>query len=128
MGRFLRGLNIALNLDIAKQKLRAALTLANRFGDTRVDIQLRLLQSGQAEIDDALGVLTDSAVTILPAPFYPVAVDRIGLAKQEIAAALTAPASSRAGHISNAVSRVENARDQIGSNITYQLGTGNIMF
>jgi len=128
MGRFLRGLNIALNLDIAKQKLRAALTLANRFGDTRVDIQRGLLTSGQAEINDAIRVLTDSAVTILPNPFYPVAVDRLGLATQEIAAAMTAPVSSRAGHISNAVSRVENARDTIGSNITYQLGTGNIMF
>jgi hypothetical protein len=128
MGRFLRGLNIALNLDIAKQKLRAALTLANRFGDTRVDIQQGLLTSGKAELDDALRVLTDSAVTVIPNPFYPVAVDRVNLAEQEIATAMTSPASSRAGHISNAVSRVENARDTIGSNITYQLGTGNIMF
>jgi hypothetical protein len=73
-------------------------------------------------------VLTDPLVSVLPAPFYPVSVDRLGLAQQEIAAAMTAPASSRAGHISNAVSRVENARDPIGSNITFQLGTGNLMF
>jgi cytochrome c peroxidase len=125
MGRFLRALNIALNLDMAKQRVRAALTLANRFGDSGVDIQRGLLRLGQAEIDDALGVLTDP---IVAQPFYPVAVDRLGLATSEIAAAMTAPASSRAGHISNAVSRIENARDTIGANVNYQLGQGNLMF
>jgi hypothetical protein len=125
IGRFLRALNTALNLDMAKQRLRAALTLANRFPNTRVDIQRGLLRLAVAELDDALEVLTDS---IQVQPFYPVSVNRIGLAKKEIAAALTAPASSRAGRISNAVSRVENARDQIGANITFQLGQGNLMF
>jgi cytochrome c peroxidase len=129
MGRFLRGLNIALNMDMAKQRLRAALTLANRFGDTGVAVQLKLLTLGQAEIDDALAVLTDPIILqVLPDPYYPVAIDRLNLAKQEIAAAQAAPVSSRAGHISNAVSRVENARDTIGSNITFTLGTGNLMF
>jgi hypothetical protein len=61
-------------------------------------------------------------------PFYPVAVDRLGLAKSEIDAGVLAPASARGGRISNAVSRIENARDQIGANITFQLGQGNLMF
>jgi hypothetical protein len=125
MGRFLRALNTAFNLDIAKQRARAALTLFNRFRDTRKDIQIKLLQLAEAEIDDALAVLTSPRTT---QPFYPVAVDRLGLAKAEIAAAIAAPASSRGGKISNAVSRIENARDQIGSNITFQLGQGNLMF
>ena len=134
IGRFLRALNVALNLDMAKQRLQAALMLANQFPNTRVDIQLGLLNLGAAELDDAQGVLTALPTETamgdpLPSiPFYPVAVNRIGLAKGEIAAALKAPASSRAGHISNAVSRVENARDQIGVNITFQLGQGNLMF
>ena len=80
IARFLRALNVAFNLDIAKQ------------------------------------------------PFYPVAVDRLGLAKTEIAAAIASPVSSRGGHISNAVSRIENARDQIGANVNYTLGQGNLMF
>jgi hypothetical protein len=99
--------------------------LANQFPNTRIDIQLELLTLGQAEINDALNVLTDTNTV---QPFYPVSVDRIGLATSEIAAALVAPASSRAGHISNAVSRVENARDPIGANVTFQLGQGNLMF
>jgi hypothetical protein len=125
IGRFLRALNVAFNLDIAKQRARGALTLVGRFQDTRVDIQIKLLQLARAELDDALVVLTSNKTT---QPFYPVAVDRIGLAKAEIDAAIASPASSRGGHISNAVSRIENARDQIGANVTFQLGQGNLMF
>jgi hypothetical protein len=121
----LRALDVAFNLDIAKQRLRAALMLANQFPNTRVDAQLQLLALGQAEIINTLNVLTDTHAV---QPFYPVSVDRIGLVTSELAAALVAPASSRAGHISNAVPRVENARDPIGANITFQLGQGNLMF
>ena len=77
------------------------------------------------EIDDALAVLTSVRTT---QPFYPVAVESLGLAKAEIAAAIAAPASSRGGKISNAVSRIENARDQIGANVTFTMGQGNLMF
>jgi hypothetical protein len=125
IGRFLRALNVAFNLDIAKQRGRAAQTLYNRFRDTRVDVQIKLLQLARNELDDALFVLTSNKTT---QPFYPVAIDRIGLAKQEIDAAVVAPASSRGGRISNAISRIENARDTIGANITFQLGAGNLMF
>jgi len=53
----------------------------------------------------------------------------IGLAQSEIAAALAATSyAERSGHTSNAVSRVENARDQVGANITFTLGAGNLMF
>jgi hypothetical protein len=125
IGRFLRALNVAFNLDLAKQRVRAAQTLFNRFRDTRVDIQIKLLQLAKAELDDALVVLSSNRTT---QPFYPVSVDRIGLAKSEIDAAIAAPASSRDGRISNAGSRIENARDPIGANITFQLGQGNLMF
>ena len=125
MARFLRALNVAFNLDIAKQRARGALTLFNRFRDTRKDVQIKLLQLAENEIDDALAVLTSPRQR---QPFYPVAVDRLGLAKQEIAAAIAAPASSRGGKISNAVSRIENARDTIGANVTFVMGQGNLMF
>ena len=134
VGRFLRVLNTALNLDMAKQRLQAALTLATRFPGTRVDIQLGLLHLADVELDDARDVLTmlptatsQGVPSTLP-PLYPVSVNRIGLAKSEIAASLKSSSSARAGHISNAVSRVQNARDQIGANITFQLGQGNLMF
>jgi cytochrome c peroxidase len=126
IARFLRGLNIALNLDMALQRLSAAQTLVNRFHNTRADIQQGLMRLAENELNDALGVLTDAAT---PQPFYPVAVDRIGLAKQEIDAAIAATDFSiRQGHLSTGYSRVLNARDQIGANITFRLGTGDLMF
>jgi hypothetical protein len=125
IARFLRALNVAFNLDLAKQRVCAALTVFDRFRDQNVDIQIKLLRLADAEIDDALAVLQSNRVA---QPFYSVAVDRLGLAKAEIAAAIAAPASSRGGSLSNAVSRIESARDQIGSNISYTLGQGNLMF
>ena len=96
IARFLRALNVAFNMDIARQRLRAALTVFNRFRDTRKDIQIALLQLADVEIDDALQVLQSPQTT---QPFYPVSVDRLNLAKAEIAATIAAPASSRGGPI-----------------------------
>jgi hypothetical protein len=121
IARFLRVLNGAFNLDMAKQRLDAAMTLVNRFHDTRADVQKRLMELAVEEIDDCLRVLGTS--------IYPVAVDRLGLAKSEIAAGLTATSwSTRQNRISNAISRVLNARDHFGANINFQLGQGNLMF
>ena len=128
IARFLRALNAAFNLDIAKQRLRAALTLANGFHDERADIQLTLAALASNELVDALTDITDTPVV---PPLYPVAQDRIGLAQSEIAAATAATTYAvRAGHLSErGVPRVENvARDQIGANVTYQLGQGTLMF
>lgn len=124
IGRFLRALNAAFNLDLAKQRLSAALTLFNRFGDTRVDLQIGLMRLADTELNDALNVLGRAPVQ----PFYPVSVEQIGLARAEIASAIASPLSARGGRISNAVSRVESARNPIGANIDYRLGEGNLMF
>jgi hypothetical protein len=126
IGRFIRALNVALNMDMAKQRLRAAQTILNRFHDQNLAVQKGLINLATAEIDDALEVLTAARVT---KPFYPVAVDRLNLAKTEIANALAgATYVQRQGPLSNAISRVENARDQIGANITFNLGAGNMFF
>ena len=126
IGRFLRALNVALNLDMARQRLRASQTILNRFQNQQLTIQKRLIELAVNEIDDALVVLTDPRT---PQPFYPVSVDRLNLAKTELAAALAATtASQRAGRLSNGISRTENARDQIGANITFTLGQGNLFF
>lgn len=127
MARFMRIINAALNLDIAKQRLEAAQTLANRFHNTRADIQQTLMRLAEAEIDDALLDLDDG---LNPAqPCYPVAQDRLDLAKAEIQAGLAATDwSQRQSRISTAISRVVNARDQFGSNMNFQLGKSNLMF
>jgi hypothetical protein len=62
-------------------------------------------------------------------PCYPVAQDRLALAKAEIQAGIAATDwSQRQSRISTAISRVLNARDQFGSNMSFQLGKGNLMF
>jgi hypothetical protein len=126
VGRFIRALNVALNIDMAKQRLRASQTILNRFHDQNLDVQVGLINLATAEIDDALEVLTAARVA---KPFYPVAVDRLNLAKTEIANALAGPTwVQRQGPLSNAISRTENARDQIGANINFTLGTGDLFF
>ena len=124
IGRFLRVLNAAFNLDIARQRLSAAQTLVNRFRDQGKDIQLGLLRLAEAEIDDALGDLGGTTINL-----HPVAQDRLTMAKDEIHAALAATSfSTRQNRIANAISRVLNARDQFGANINFRLGPGNLMF
>jgi cytochrome c peroxidase len=125
IARFLRVLNAAFNMDLARQRLEAAQTLVNRFGDTRVDIQRGLMELADAEVEDALEVLATSASgEILPA-----ARQHLQNARNEIAAGLTAPSpSTRQNRISNALARVMNGRDLIGSNINFQLGQGNLAF
>lgn len=124
MGRFLRVISSAFNLDISEQRLAAVETLARRFGDAGLDIQRGLAQLAEAEIDDALALLAG----VTPA-LHPMAQERLGLAKAEIQAALAASdAGTRQNRLANARSRVRNARDHFGANIDFQLGQGNLMF
>jgi hypothetical protein len=124
IGRFLRALNVAFNLDLAKQRLSAARTLYNRSGSSSTEIQLGLMRLADAELNDAATVLSHAPAQ----PFYPVTAEQIGLARVEIASALAASVAARGGYLSNAVSRVETARSPIGANIDYGLGPGNVMF
>ncbi len=124
MGRLLRVLSAAFNLDLAEQRLRAARELAGQFHDTRDDVQKRLMELAEVEIDDALRVLG-----VAGTPLHPVSRYRLRQAKDEIAAGLSAAAwSARESRISTALLRVQNARDPLGSNITFQLGQGNLMY
>jgi hypothetical protein len=127
IARFIRILNAALNLDIAKQRLDAAHVLVNRFHDSDVEVQKTLLRLAEEEINDALLDLNDGLNPVQPC--YPVAQDRLALAKAEIQAGLAATSwSARQSRISTAISRVISARDQFGSNMSFQLGKGNLMF
>lgn len=124
MGRFLRVLSSAFNLDITRQRLAAAELLAGRFGNQGLDVQRGLLVLAEAELDDALELLAGA----IP-PLHPAAQERLDLAKAEIQAALVAgSAAQRQNRVANALSRVTNARDHFGANINFQLGQGNLMF
>jgi hypothetical protein len=124
IARFLRVLNAAFNLDIAKQRLDAANTLAGSAGALAVDIQKRLMELAVVEVDDALEVLLISGSEIHPET-------RVLLfqAKDEIALGLNATSpSQRQTRIELALSRIADGRGRFGTNITFELGQGNIMF
>jgi hypothetical protein len=124
IARFLRVLNAAFNADIAKQRLDAAKTLVGTYGDARADIQKRLMELAVVEIDDALEVLLRTGDEI-----YPNVRSLLAQAKADVALGLTAAtASQRQGRITDALARIASGRSQIGSNISFQLGQGNLMF
>jgi hypothetical protein len=123
IARFLRVLNGAFNLDIAKQRLDAAKTLIARFGDAGSDVQKRLMELAVAEVDDALEVLPQDG------DLYPGVRECLLEAKNEVAQGLSAATSAqRQTRSTNALARIATGRAQFGSNLTFQLGQGNLMF
>lgn len=124
IARFLRVLNAAFNLDIARQRLEAAHTLASSFGAEGADIQKRLMELAVVEVDDALDVLLLTGDEI-----HPDTRALLFQAKTEVALGLNATsAAERRTRIENALSRIVNGRGRFGSNITFELGQGNLMF
>lgn len=122
ISRFLRALNAAFNVDIAKQRLSAARVLVDQFANTRADVQQRLMELARVEIDDAIEVMA-------PMSLYPAAAQQLDLARVEIAQGLTTGSvSERRNRIVNAMDRVTTARAQFGQNITFELGQGNLMY
>jgi len=131
IGRFLRTLNAAFNLDLAKQRLEAAQTLANKTQNTEPGrtIQIGLMQLADTELNDVLNVVLNATGFPLDPPLYPVPQNRVGLARTEIAAGVASSDwSSRQSHISVALSRINDARNQLGANFNFQMGQGNLMF
>jgi hypothetical protein len=75
-------------------------------------------------MDDALTVLLINDVEV-----YPNVRTLLTQAKNEVTLGLSATSSSqRKLRITNALTRIINSRGQFGSNITFQLGQGNLMF
>ncbi|WP_437968732.1 hypothetical protein WMF04_05295 [Sorangium sp. So ce260] len=126
IARFLRALNGAFNVDIAKQRLSAALVLVDRFANTRADVQQKLMELARVEIDDALEVMGDPDS---PTALYPAALNQLNLARVEIGQGLSAgSAAERRNRVVNAIARVTTARAEFGQNIAFVLGQGNLMY
>jgi hypothetical protein len=124
IARFLRVLNAALNLDIARQRLEGANTLASGFGEAGTPIQKRLMELAVTEVDDALEVLIVSGSEI-----HPDTRSLLVQAKDEVALGLNATsASERQSRIVSALARIADGRGRFGSNISFELGQGNLMF
>lgn len=127
IARFLSVLNIAFNLDLAKQRLDATLELVNRFHATGAPVQSGLLDLALVEMDDALEVF--EAASANAPPLLLAAQVALRLAKRETKAARQAASwQTRRNRVAIAIASLRAARGRLGTNIVYQLGTGNLMF
>lgn len=124
VGRFLRVLNAAFNLAIAEQRLEASRSLNTAFWAYRDDIQKGLLRLASEEIDDAIRVLENGAADLHASERATLANARTLLA-QGLAA--SDPGVRRDRTIA-AKALVVSSKAAFGTNITFQLAPGNLMF
>jgi hypothetical protein len=124
IGRFLRVLNASFNLAIADQRLTASRTLNVQFWAFRDDVQKGLLNLASEEIDDAIRVLERAGGDLHSAQ-----VTALNNAKTLLAQAVAAtdPAVRR-DRTDAAKTIVNNAKAAFGTNLNFQLGSGNLMF
>jgi hypothetical protein len=122
---FLRVLNIAFNLDIAKQRLDASKLLNTQYWDYRKDIQHGLLSLASEEISDALRVITAQDGP----PLHPEAVSPLVAALGKISSArATSNAATRIQLTQEVLVLVAQVRSSLGTNMTFNLGPGTLMF
>lgn len=123
IGRFLRGINAAFNAQLALKRLDAARALVLRFGGEHLEVQRELLRLANVEVIDAIEVLLGRALLNLDAR-----VSLIG-ARELIRTAQQAPtAFTRLTAILAARAAVELGNRQLGTNLTFDIGEGTVMF
>jgi len=124
ISRFLRVLNASFNLAMAKQRLDASRTLNIQYWGYRDDIQKGLLRLANEEIDDARRVLISGGADLHAAQQTSLANAQALLAE---GIATTDPAVRKA-RTESAITIVQSAKAAFGTNMNFQLGTGNLMF
>jgi mono/diheme cytochrome c family protein len=123
IGRFLRGVNATFNGAQAIKRLDAAAAIVSRFRNNRLDIQREMLRLANAEVIDAIEVL--SGVSSLNGA----AQSSLRTARLLIDdARFTSSDASRAFSIALARQLVAQASTTIGTNLGYTIGAGTVMF
>jgi len=123
LARFLRVLNAALNIDIARQRASAVAVLLDSPAEDAA-IQATLLGLARNEVDDALDVLIEGNRETAP---NPIALDHLEVVRSELTRAIDVPAE-RAARTATALDELGAARGDLGTNIDFVLGAGNLMF
>jgi mono/diheme cytochrome c family protein len=123
IGRFLRGVNAAFNAQLALKRLDAARALVLRFASKHLALQRELLRLANVEVNDAIKDLLgqaqlndDSRQALLHAR------DLID------AAQLTTSPAIRLAAIVTASDAVASASGKLGTNLSFSIGAGTIMF
>jgi hypothetical protein len=115
-------LNAVFNVDLARQRLQAAETLATDLRAIRADIQAQLMLLAGEEIEDAIRVLLDQNIHQAQRDALQSILTQVRTAN---AGALW---STRRAVITAAITNLNTVRAQFGSNFNYQLGTGTLMY
>jgi cytochrome c peroxidase len=123
IGRFLRVLNARFNIAMASKRFEAAATLLARFGANHFAIQTRLFQLAREEVGDALRVLgevedLDEDAQVALAFFR-------GIVSQVID---STSVSFRRDKIGTLRFLLSSAASDLGTNLTFQIGDGTVMF
>jgi hypothetical protein len=123
IGRFLRVLNVAFNAELALRRLAAAATMAGTLGNGGLTIQRKTLELARLEVLDAIEVLEGAA------QLHQNARAHLINARNFIEQAVDQnQAGQRLAKITDAQVRVEQARGQLGSGMTFTIGEGTLMF
>jgi cytochrome c peroxidase len=122
MGKLLRALNASFNCKLAIARLAAAVQVTAQLQNRFRGVQLGLLDAAQAEVRDALAVL--SAVSINAAEQA-----QLRVADAAITTALGAVShTQRLPPAQAALTAVRAADSGLGSGLGFGVGTGSIMF
>jgi hypothetical protein len=123
VGRFLRGVNATFNVAMAVKRLDAATKLVIRFSNSALSTQREMLRLANVEVIDALEVL--SGVPSLNSSSQSALRDaRLFI---DLARATTSP-FTRLAAISAARSALTSGSSRVGTNLTYTIGNGTVMF
>jgi hypothetical protein len=125
IARFLRVLNTAFNASLTIQRLEAVQTLIRQFQNGFVPIQRKLVELAIVEIDDAIVVLQGAPITTIQADVQ----SELTAAKAQALLALSATThTERNTRTGNALTRMRTGRGRLGTNLTFVMGQGNLMF
>jgi mono/diheme cytochrome c family protein len=123
VGRFLRGVNAVFNVAMAVKRLDAATALVNRFHNSQLTVQRDMLRFANEEIRDAIDVLAGvSSLNSDALSLFRDARQLVDIARG------TSSESTRRAAISAARSRLTNGSSRIGTNLTFAIGNGTVMF
>jgi mono/diheme cytochrome c family protein len=123
IGRFLRGVNAAFNIALAVKRLDGTSGLITRFLNGRLVTQRELLRLANVEVSDAVRVL--SGVPNLDAS----SLSLLNSARAQITSAQATPTQAdRVSSIAAARAALVQASSQIGTNLSYTIGEGSLMF
>lgn len=122
VGKFLRVLNASFNCKLAIARLNAMVAITPVYQNQFKGLQFGLLDAAQAEVRDALNVLSDVGINAA-------ATAQLTTADQEITAAFGNSAhNQRLARAQTALAAVVAADAGLGTGLGFTVGAGSIMF